>query len=182
MYRATHQVLNDGRIFADPSRYLGLNVDLITRGQDHRYGRNMRDCISAKTRFAENLDTRKRKRIAVRVAAPFLATPDPSSKGFSRHFSDCILFVGNGHETHGHEEGEQRYHNPATPLGVVDRPHGPYLLQAQPELRRKPSKNSSTRAKVAHVVHQRSILCSFQLSAGTAACYRTLKINLCLLR
>jgi hypothetical protein len=142
MYRATHQVLNDGRIFADPSRYLGLNVDLITRGQDHRYGRNMRDFISAKTRFAENLDTRKRKRIAVRVAAPFRRLRLGCG-------SDLMFLLCTGLAGIMAKALKKLQHT---------RKSGPCAA----------SGNFETRW--------------FRLSAGTAPCYRTPKINLCLLR
>src|SRR5262245_27430034 len=57
VHRAAHQVLEEGRIFADPLafRILGEDVKSIVReAEEHPTGRRMRIFIAARTRFAED--------------------------------------------------------------------------------------------------------------------------------
>jgi methyltransferase (TIGR00027 family) len=57
MYRAAHQVLDRGRIFADPLalRILGMDAEAIARNaQEHPTERGLRLFIAARTRFAED--------------------------------------------------------------------------------------------------------------------------------
>ena len=56
-YRAAHQVLEHGRIFADPLalRIIGADADTLARAaEDPPSGRGMRIFIAARTRFAED--------------------------------------------------------------------------------------------------------------------------------
>src|SRR5579863_1380748 len=56
-HRAAHQLLERGRIFADPLalRILGEDAPSIARwAQEHPWGRRMRIFIAARTRFAED--------------------------------------------------------------------------------------------------------------------------------
>ena len=57
MHRAAHQLLEQGRIFADPLafRILGEDTQSIVReAEEHPTGRRMRIFIAARTRFAED--------------------------------------------------------------------------------------------------------------------------------
>ncbi len=57
IHRAAHQVLEQGRIFADPLafRILGEDPESIVReAEEHPTGRRMRIFIAARTRFAED--------------------------------------------------------------------------------------------------------------------------------
>ena len=57
MYRAAHQVLDRGRIFADPLalRILGVDVEAMARNaKEHPTERGLRLFIAARTRFAED--------------------------------------------------------------------------------------------------------------------------------
>ena len=57
MYRAAHQVLDRGRIFADPLalRILGMDVEAMARNaKEHPTERGLRLFIAARTRFAED--------------------------------------------------------------------------------------------------------------------------------
>jgi len=56
-HRAAHQVLEQGRIFADPLalRILGVDADTVVREAEQRpSGRRMRIFIAARARFAED--------------------------------------------------------------------------------------------------------------------------------
>src|SRR5215470_14239734 len=57
LHRAAHQVLEHGRIFADPLalRILGVDADSIAQeAEEHTSGRRMRIFIASRTRFAED--------------------------------------------------------------------------------------------------------------------------------